>query len=65
MYKVFCFTCIFVCLMGINSELEYVVNILQHSVLVIVLSINPQPLSALRLTKGSWVDTLGDNQNSV
>ena len=47
---------------------EYVINRLQHGTLVIALSINPRPISALELTlsgliMGSRVDTAGDNQS--
>ena len=43
------FIYIFVCQTRYNSELEYVINRLSHGVLVIALSINPRPLSALKL----------------
>ena len=58
------FTNIFVRQTRLNSESEYMINILFHGVLVIALSISPQA-KALRLIMGSKVDTSGDNQNSV
>ena len=41
-----------------------VINRLSHMVLVITLSINPQPYSS-QVDIGSRVDTSGDNQNAV